>query len=157
MKLKWGYLDPLGNPCPSKASRENLDLDLHLSASGKGRFVIHIFQDRHSEGIPSWVHPKSSKSRFLELRRCRQKSQGPFLMLKLKYLEDPLGTPCSSKAFRENVDLDLHLSASDRGRFVLHIFQDRHSERIPSWVHPKSSKSRFLKLRRCRQKVRAIF
>ena len=123
LKLKLSYLDPLGYPCSSKDSRENLDLDLHLSASDRGRFVLHIFQDRHSERLPSWVHPKSSKSRLLKLRRCRQKSQGPFLMLKLKYLEDPLGTPCSSKAFRENVDLDLHLSASGRGRLVLHIFK----------------------------------
>ena len=44
-------------------------------------------------------------------------------MLKLNYLEDPLGTPCSRKACRENVDLDLHLSASDRGRLVFHILK----------------------------------
>ena len=55
----------------------------------------------------------------------------------LKYLEDPLGTPCSSKASRENVDLDLHLSASDRGRFVLHIFSRSAFGKTPLLGPPK--------------------
>ena len=40
-----------------------------------------------------------------------------------KNLEHQLGIPGSTKTFQENVDLDLHLSASDRGRLVLHILK----------------------------------
>ena len=38
-------------------------------------------------------------------------------------MEHQLGIPGSTKTFQENVDLDLHLSASDRGRLVLHILK----------------------------------
>ena len=43
--------------------------------------------------------------------------------LNRKTLEHQLGIPGSTKTFQENVDLDLHLSASDRGRLVLHILK----------------------------------
>ena len=50
--------------------------------------------------------------------QSKQKQQKTF-----ENLEHQLVIPGSTKTFQENVDLDLHLSASDRGRLVLHILK----------------------------------
>ena len=65
-------------------------------------------------------------------------------------MEATLGTPCSSTPFRGNVDLDLHLFASDRGRLVLHILNS-------PWVHPKSSKVRVSEVETVSAKVGGTF
>ena len=60
------------------------------------------------------------------------KDPGHFFTKRKKDLEDPIGAPCSSKASREDVDLDLHMSASDWGGLVLHFLN-------PPLGPPKSS------------------
>jgi len=110
-------------------------LRLALVCFSQGRVGTPHFQVRLSKRNPSWVHPKSSKPRFPKMRRCR-KNQGPFVMVELKYLEDPLGSPCSNKAFRENGDLDLHLSFSD-GDVGTPQFARSSFERSPSLGPPK--------------------